>query len=569
MIAAVFIGLTAGVAAIALKSAVHYLHYLLTTGLQLEIKYFILIISPLCGLVITTWIIHRFLKGVNGYGLAGVLREIAQKAGFVAKEKMYSQLITATTTVGFGGSTGLEAPIVVTGAAIGSNFAKSYHVNQKERYVLLAAGAAAGISAVFNAPITGFIFAIEVLLVDVSIAEFVPLIVASVTGALCSTIILNEDILFQFKGLQEFSFGNMPYYLLLGTFCGLASVYYARLRHVIESTFQLLGNKPYLRAVTGGLLLATLCVAFPQLFGEGYDSVLQLTYQKPAALLENTILQGFSDNVWFLLVFIGLVGAVKVIATSITIASGGNGGNFAPSMFVGAYTGFFFSSVINQLKIASLPVSNFALVGMAGLVSGIMYAPLTAIFLIAELTGGYELIIPLMTVSAISFFITQHFEPHSLEVKNLVEQGQILTADKDRNILTLIKTSQVVDRNAHSINVDQTLSDLVALIQQGNQYVFAVVDKQGALVGVVLFESFKDLLTETHLHHQIKVGQLMKQWEAVVNIKEDMQRVMQKFEKTNADQLPVTENGIFIGFISKTTVFNHYREQLITQSGLN
>lgn len=568
MLSAIMIGLSAGLVAIFLKTSVHYVHRWLTGDLGLETRYSILFIGPIIGLVLTAWIVKRFLKGKSGSGLAGVLREIAQNHGFVAKEKMYSQVITATATVGFGGSTGLEAPIVVTGSAIGSNFARSYHVNQKDRYLLLAAGAAAGIAAVFNAPIAGFIFAIEVLLVDVSIAEFVPLIVAAVTGALCSNIILDEEILFQFRGLQAFAYRNIPYYVILGVGCGIVSVYYSRLKHKIETAFAKFGNRPYLKAIIGGLMLASLCVAFPQLFGEGYDSVKQLTADKPADLFRNTILTDYVINPWYVLIFIGLIGTFKAMATSITISSGGNGGNFAPSMFVGAYFGFFFSGVVNQLKIANLPVSNFTLVGMAGLVSGIMYAPLTAIFLIAEITGGYELIIPLMLVSAISFFITQHFEPHSLEVKKLVEKGEIFTSDKDKNILTLIKTAQVVDRTGATVLKTDSLRKLVGLIKDSEQNTFAVLSPDGELQGLVSLGDVKELLFQTEMYDVLKVSQLMKKAPAVVNVSEDMKRVMEKFEKTEAAKLPVLQDGKFAGMISKSAVFNHYREQLINQSGM-
>ncbi len=568
VLAAVLVGLSAGLAAILLKTAVHYVHLLLTENLKIETRYVFLFISPIVGVLLTVFIVKKFFRGKSGNGLAGVLKEIAQNSGFVAKEKIYSQIITATTTVGFGGSTGLEAPIVVTGSAIGSNFARSYHVNQKDRYLLLAAGAAAGIAAIFNAPIAGFIFAIEVLLVDVSIAEFVPLIVASVTGALCSNIILNEGILFQFRGLKDFAYINIPYYIIMAIGCGLVSVYYSRLKHWLEKIFEKFGARVYLKAIIGGLILASLCLAFPQLFGEGYDSVMQLTNGRPGDLFTNTMLVDWATNPWFVLLFIGLVGTIKAFATSITISSGGNGGNFAPSMFVGAYFGFFFSGVVNQLKLANLPQSNFTLVGMAGLISGVMYAPLTGIFLIAEITGGYELIIPLMLVSAISFFITQTFEPYSLEVKSLVEKGQIFTSDKDKNILTLIKTNQVVERGGECLSSNDTLGQLATLIKESKQNVFAVTNKQKELLGLVSLGDVKELLFQTDLYQKFTVGQLMKKAPETVLITEDMKVVMKKFDRSGTNRLPVIEDGQFIGFISKSAVFGHYRERLISQSGM-
>jgi len=567
-LSAFLVGLTAGFAAIVLKTLVHYIHLLITINHHIPYQYLLIFFSPLVGILLTVLFVHFFLKGRLGKGVSNILYEIAQKSSFVAPDKMYSHIITSSITVGFGGSAGLEAPIVVTGSAIGSNYGRTYEVNYKDRTVLLASGAAAGIAAVFNAPVAGVMFAIEVLLAEISITELIPIILASVSGALCSKIVLQEDILFFFKLQQNFDYLNVPFYLLLGGLSGLMSIYYSRTTHWVERFFERFKHRKYLRVLIGGLTLAVLCFLFPPLFGEGYESIKILAEGDSSVLLGDTIFESLKNNVWFVALFMGAVAFIKVIATSTTLSSGGNGGNFAPSLFVGAYFGYFFSHVINNIRPSTLSEGNFTIVGMAGILSGVMYAPLTAIFLIAEITGGYELIIPLMIVSATSFFIAKHFEPYSMDTKKMATKGQIFTSDKDRNILTLMKTQTIIEKDIKTIREDRLFGELIELIKKNKRNIFAVVNKYGDLEGIVTLDDVRHLMFRTEMYNQLMIKQIMKRPPITVQLHEDMKSVMKKFDETNSWNLPVLDGTTYIGFISKSSVFTNYRNQLIYQAGI-
>ncbi|MDZ4756992.1 MAG: chloride channel protein [Bacteroidota bacterium] len=416
LLSSVLVGLSSGLAAILLKFFVHYVFIIATLGKDDNLKYLLLIL-PLNGILLTVLVVRKVLKGKLEKGLAPIHEAIKNNESIIPKEQTYAQIITSSLTVGMGGSAGLEAPIVITGAALGSNYATTYNLTIKERTLLLACGVAAGIAAAFNAPIAGVLFALEVLLLDVAMSAFTPVIIAAATGALISKILLQDDILLSFTLQQPFDYYNVPFYILLGIFAGLVSVYHSRTFSKIERLFSKKKKKTYINVFAGGIALAGLIFIFPSLFAEGFESIKVLSLQKPENLLDDSFFHQYKNNEWFVLLFVGVLIFIKAIATAITIGSGGNGGNFAPSLFVGAYLGFFFSRLINLLNFTSLPESNFTIVGMAGILSGIYHAPLTAIFLIAEITGGYTLMIPLMIVASISFAISRYFEPYSLDRK--------------------------------------------------------------------------------------------------------------------------------------------------------
>ncbi len=419
ILASILVGLTAGLAAVLLKELVYYIHLIIKHDYHLKYQYYLYLLFPSIGILLTVLYIQRIRKGKLEKGNPHILYAIEKNSSQLPKHQMYSHLFTSALTVGFGGSAGLESPIVSTGAAIGSNFAKAYNLDNYDRTLLLASGVAAGIGAVFNAPIAGVLFSIEVLLKEKNINAFIPILIAAATGTLTSKIILNEDILLSFHLQQKFSYLNTPYYILLGICAGLLSVYYAKIYMKIEKLYLVYKDKVWLCALSGGVFLAILIFLFPPLFGEGYDSIKILSNQMPDKLMENGIFHGFSNSNWFILFFIGCVMFLKVFATSITISSGGNGGNFAPSLFVGAYLGYFFAQIFRTFNISTLPLSNFTIVGMSGILSGVFYAPLTAIFLIAEITGGYELIIPLIVVSVSSYIVAKYFNPMSMDEKHL------------------------------------------------------------------------------------------------------------------------------------------------------
>lgn len=565
ILSAALVGFSAGIAAVALKSAVHYINQLLTFSFNFSFNNLFIPLSPLVGILLTTLVVIYFLKGQDGRGISGILHEIARKSSIVARFKMYSQMIASAITVGLGGSAGLEGPIAVTGAAIGSNFGRVYHVNYKDRTILLAAGSAAGIAAVFNAPITGVMFSIEVLLMGIAITEFIPLIIASACGTLCSVIILDEGILFSFSLTESFNYWNIPFYIILGLFCGPLSLYYAWVSLRIEKLFHRWARPRLVKALLGGLLLSVLCFLFPPLFGEGYESIKSLAQGHPEDVFSGSLPAYFMDTPWVMLLFIGILALVKVLATSLTLSSGGSGGNFAPSLFMGAFVGFFFARLVNMTGIAHLPEGNFTLVGMAGILSGVFYAPLTAIFLIAEVTGGYQLFIPLMIVSSFSFFVSRQVEPYSMDTRRLAKKGEIFTADRDKNVLSLLKTSHILETDIITLLPDSTLGQLVNAIKKSRRNIFAVIDTDDRLLGLITLDDVKELMFDVTKYDTVTVSELMKPARAVIDIHESMQSAMQKFDDTGSWNLPVTDNGKYRGFISKSSILTGYRQQLIKQ----
>lgn len=557
------VGLTAGLAAVILKTLVHYIQLGITHNYHIKYQYYIYLFFPLLGIILTVWVIQYFLKGKLGRGTANILKAIIKKSGFLPKDQMYSHVVTSALTVGFGGSAGLESPMVTTGSAIGSNFAKTYHLNYKDRVILLACGASAGIAAAFNSPIAGVLFALEVLLADVSISAFIPLIISAAVGTLCSKIILQEGILLSFHSQQPFDYHNVPFYVILGLLAGFISVYYVRTFARIERFFKPEKKNVYRKALTGGFVLSILILFFPTLFGEGYSSIKMLSQMNPEKLLDNSLLSIFSNNRWFVLFFVGVVMMVKVVATSVTINSGGNGGNFAPSLFVGAYLGYFFSRLINMLGISNLPESNFTIVAMSGILSGIFHAPLTAIFLIVEITGGYDLMVPLMIVSAISFTLVKYFEPLSMDEKKLAKMGHIHSHDKDQSILSSLKTSAIIETDFHKVAPDMKLRDLVEVVAHTHRNIFPVVDNENCLVGVIYLDSLREIMFKIDMYDKVLAKELMKTASTVISSNESMHSVMKKFDETGAWNLPVIDNEQYIGFVSKSSVFTKYRSELV------
>jgi CIC family chloride channel protein len=476
---------------------------------------------------------------------------------------MYAQIITSSLTVGLGGSAGLESPIVITGAAFGSNFAQKYKLSQKDRILLLACGVAAGIGAAFNAPIAGVLFAIEVVLTDVSIAAFIPIIISAATGALVSKILLSQDVLLSFEQEETFNFHNTPYYILLGILAGLVSVYHARNFRKVEHFFNRFKNNTYKKALFGASILAVLIFFFPTLFGEGYESMKTLTTAHPEELLQNTLLESHKSNEWILLGFVGLVVLLKSFATGLTLGSGGNGGNFAPSLFVGSYLGFFVAKFMDLTNINShLPITNFTIVGMAGILSGLFHAPLTAIFLIGEITGGYNLMVPLMIVSSISFAVSKQFENHSMDVKALADKGEVFTSDKDKNILQSIDFLKLVDTNVKTISQEKSLENLVEYLSTTNQPIIPVLDDKSKLLGIIDFEIIRPIIFNAYRIKFTMISEILSQPKEIVHHDDGMEIIMDKFETTNQTLLPVTKNGKFFGLISKVEILEAYREKL-------
>ncbi|MFT3683008.1 MAG: chloride channel protein [Ferruginibacter sp.] len=564
MFVATFTGAVSGLLAVLLKTAVHYLQELIR---EIPISKFGYLFFPVIGLIVTVFIIRRFFKSEIERGIAMVLKAIARNAAFIPLKHTYVHALTSSVTVGAGGSVGLEAPIVATGSAIGSNIARISDFTYRERTLLIGCGAAAGIAAVFNAPIAGVIFAIEILLAEAVVSYFIPLIISSVAGALCSKIILKESILFNFTLKQNFDYHNVIFYILLGILAGFVSLYYAYTFKSAEKRIQKWKMNAYLKALVGGLLLMIIYFAFEPLFGEGYDVVKQLandSFRNDSSFVFSV----FNENT-ALILFTLFVLLLKPLAAAITIGSGGNGGNFAPSLFTGSFLGFFFSKLVNSTPWFKIPIGNFSLVGMAGVLSGVMYCPLTAVFLIAEITNGYELVIPLMIVSSLSYFIVKHFEPYSMETKKLAMEGQIFTHKKELNILTTIQLEDIIQSDYPVVKNDKKLKDLVEILKFSEKNIFAIIDKKERFTGIIELNDIKKQLFEPGLFEKVSVQQLMKKPSGIIYEGENMKLVMDKFDNSHTWYLPVLDKEKkFKGFISKTKLFSKYREILSSEGDL-
>ncbi len=562
IIACIVVGFTVGIEAVILKSAVYYLHHSFYLIDNYFLQSLITFAAPLMGILIVVFIVKKFLKGKLGRGISNILYEIAKKNSIVHRDKAYSHVITSAITVGLGGSAGLEAPIVITGAAVGSNFARKFHLNYRERTLLLGCGVSAGIAAVFNAPIAGVIFVIEVILKNIRVKEFIPLIISSVTGALISKIILKDDILLSFDNVKGFQYSNIPLYILLGILLGFISVYYAKVNIFIEHGFKKSHFGPYSKAIIGGLALSLLIFILPPLFGEGYKSIKMLAAGKLEDVFNFGIYSKIIGNEWFFLFLIGLIAIIKVVATSLTINSGGSGGHIAPVLFVGAFSGYFISSVINKLSSAQLPIAHYTIVGMAGVLSGVYYAPFTGIFLIAEVTGGYNLFIPLMIVTSISYLIAKHNDQFSMEERSLARKGKILTDDYDRNVLTVMRINNIIENDLATVKDNATLGELVNIIKQSHRNTFIVIDEESNLKGLIDLDDVREIMFNEKLYNLIVVREIMKKPLEIIDIHESMMSVMKKFEHSGAWLLPVVDNNKYIGSISKTSMFNEYRNML-------
>ncbi|MVT06955.1 chloride channel protein [Chitinophaga tropicalis] len=559
ILSGILVGLVAGMAGVVLKVLVHYIHYFITYKVHFSTQIFFYALFPFLGIVLTTIIVIWFFKGQSRKGIAVILYEIAQNSSLIPPVKMYSQIIQSAITVGLGGSAGLESPIAVTGAAIGSNYARNYKLGYKERTLLLAAGATSGIAAAFNAPIAGVMFAFEILLTGVVFSDFIPLILAAVCGSLLSKIILQEEVLFHFESRQAFNYYNVPFYIVLGLLSALYARYFIVISKRIEHFMTGLKWPALRKAIIGGVILSVLCVMMPPLFGEGYQSVKLLASGQSESIIQHSFFRYFPEQSWMILLFTGCVCLMKVFATAFTINSGGNGGNFAPSLFAGGFLGYFFAMLCTQLGFENVPVTNMVIVGMAGVMSGVMYAPLTAIFLIAESSSGYDLFIPLMIVSTTSFLIAKWFSPISPDVKHLADKGQVFTTEHDRNILSMLRTEDLVERNMQKIDPSSNLRELIELVKLGTRNIIAVANGEDKLDGIITLDDIRPIMFNPALYDTVTVRQLMKPPPAIIHLHDNVANVISKFDEVQVWNLPVVDDNKLVGFISKSSILNQYR----------
>ncbi len=563
IVGAIIVGLWAGLTAVLLKVSVHYLQeFLKSLSQQNTILYFV---SPAIGILLTYLFIRFLLNGELVRGTSHVLLAIARKSSILPRKEVFSHAVTSALTVGMGGSAGLESPIVQTGAAIGSSFSSFFPIGYKDRTLLLACGAAAGISTAFNAPIAGVLFALEVLLVDINVSSFIPLLIAGATGALCSKIILAEGILLSFRQISDFNYHNVPFYLLLGVISGLLSAFYLKAYFKTETLFKKAFKGGILQLIVGSSLLGFLILLFPALFGEGYSSITALAINKPEQLFSSSMQFYLSQHpAWILGVAILSVGVVKVFAVSLTLNAGGNGGNFAPALLVGACLGFSFAFIFNSSGLTHLPTSNFCVVAMAGVLTGIFHSPLTAIFLIAEITGGYELIIPLMIVSALSTAVSKYFNPHSLDEEKLFQHSQSFSFGRDGHILSQMTLEGFVEKDFVAVRIGSSLRDLTEAVAHSARNIFPVIDDQSKLHGIIALDDIREIMFNSSKYDVLKVDQLMRKPLVTASMMDDMNLVMEKFDKSGVWNIPVLDHDKYVGFISKSRIFSNYRDRLRT-----
>jgi CIC family chloride channel protein len=561
IIAAIWVGTIVGLAAVVLKAFVNKIKNLLDSGFNIQYENYLYLLTPLIGIVLSVVIVRLLLHKHKFYkGLSSIIYSISRNNANVEKHNTYSHIITSGLTVGLGGSVGLEAPIAVTGAAIGSNTAKDLLMGRQHRTLLLASGVAAGIAAMFNSPIAGVIFAFEVILTGATLPAFIPLLISSATGAVVAKLFDSHHGFYITP--TEWNMEAIPLFMLLGAMCGIISPYMIKTSVGIEHILNKL-KKPYYKAIVGGLAIGLLLFLFPPLYGEGYGVINYLMEGSYESLLDRSLFYQYKNNTWFLIAFATAIVFLKVVASSVTIGSGGNGGIFGPSLFTGALVGFVFAQLINQTGLFTANTTNFIALAMGGVISGVLHAPLTGIFLIAEITGGYTLFIPLMMVSAMSYFITRYFEPNSIYTKTLIERGMI-ASDRDHQVLAQMDLNEAIENDFNRFLPNQSLNEVVNTISACKHNIFPVVEADGTFAGVVLMDEIRDIIFKPELHSTKTVEQIMIIPPTTINTSVTMDRVFDLFEMHNVWYLPVVDNhNMFLGMVSKSGVLMRYRKQLI------
>ena len=555
------VGLLSGFAAIILKNLIYHLGKLLTQNFTSYSESYQYLAYPGLGILITVLYVRFFVKDDIGHGVTKVLESIANKKGRMRAHNMFTSIISSTITIGFGGSVGAEAPVVLTGSSIGSNIARRFNLSYHTMTVLIGCGAAGAIAGIFKAPLAGILFAIEVLMLDMSMTSLLPLLISASTSASLAYFLMGSAHHFDFQIDKAFNVANIPWYIVLGIFCGLFAFLFTQGNLYIEGRFHKMKN-PYLKVITGGTLLGIFIFLFPSLWGEGYFTIDQILTDAGSNILNNSLFVGFKENKFILIGMILLIMLVKIIATATTTGSGGSGGIFAPSLFLGGMAGFFVSSILN-LNGTMVPARNFALVGMAGMMAGVMQSPMTAIFLIAEITGGFGLLIPLMITSATAYLTVKPLLPHSLYHMRLAQRGELITHNKDKAVLTLLKLKNVIETDLRTVNVESTLGELVRIISTSKRNIFPVIDHEKNFCGVVLLDDIREFMFDRERYATTLVKDLMIMPPEIIAPDEKMENVMKKFSDSGVWNLPVINNRKYIGFISKSTIFNAYRAELV------
>lgn len=565
LIVSFLVGICTAASAIILKNLIHFIQHVLSVNFAADQVNYLYLLYPVLGILLAGLFVKYIVRDDISHGVTKILYAISQRKSRIKPHNMWTSIVASSVTIGFGGSVGAEAPIVLTGAAIGSNLGRLFKMEQKTLMLLVGCGAAGAIAGIFKAPIAGLVFVIEVLMLDLTMTSVLPLLITSVTAATVSYIFTGTEAMFKFSQTEAFVIERIPYVILLGIFCGLISLYFTRVMNWIEGEYRRYGTTYWRKFMMGGIMLSLLIFIFPPLYGEGYDTIGLLLNGQFAGLMDNSMFYPLNDSYFGIVIFLGLILLTKVFASSATNGGGGCGGIFAPSLYLGCIAGFIFAHICNYFPFTMyLSEKNFALLGMAGIMSGVMHAPLTGVFLIAELTGGYDLFLPLMIVSIGSYITILMFEPHSIYSMRLAQKGELLTHHKDKAVLTLLSADNVIERDFQVVSPEMTLGDMVKVIARSSRNTFPVVDDRGILLGIVLLDNIRNIMFRPELYNRFHVSKFMVSAPAKIVVNTPMDQIMQIFDDTKAWNLPVVdETGRYMGFMSKSKIFNSYREVLV------
>lgn len=561
------VGIATGFAALAMRSFTHFIEAVLVGNIIRYINYGFYVIFPAVGFLLVYWVKKYILRKEVSHGIPSILYAVAKQKGIMKRFQAYASLLTAPITIGFGGSVGLEGPMVVTGAGISSYVARLFHINQSDRMLLLACACAAALAAIFKVPLAGILFAIEVFGLDLTLSSLLPLFIASLSGVLTSYMFFGNAALLPIQINGSFLMRNLPFYLLLGGVGGIMSAYFTFVYEKINQFFSKLSS-PYLRILIGGIVLGLLVFLMPPLYGEGHEVINHLKEGHPELSLSSNIFGWHLENPWVVIFLLGGLVLFKVVATSVTFGAGGVGGIFSPMLFMGGVMGNCFARIINQLDFLpyKLPLANFTLIGMTALMTGVLHAPLTAIFLIAEVTGGYVLFVPAMLTAVVSFAIAKYFNKYSIYTMELGRKGELVNQDKDQAILTLMDMESIIETNFVPVYTDMLLKDVVyEAIAKSSRNIFPVLDRDThEFKGVILLDDIRHLMFQKELYEKVSVIEMMQAPPARIEMDTDrMTQVMDKFQQTGAWNLPVVKEGKYIGFISKSKLLTVYRRKLI------
>lgn len=558
---AILIGVTSGIAAVIIKHSVHFISSLLQNNSSVEYQNILYVVYPTIGILVAILFIKFVIRRPVRHGIPNVLYGISKTNAQISRHNMFSSVVTSAFTVGFGGSVGLEGPTVATGAALGSNIGRLFHLNYKHVTLLLGCACAGAMAAIFKAPIAAIVFALEVIMLDLTMWSLVPLLLASTSAVITSYFFLGMDVLYPFRVVNGFNMSDLPYYIVLGIFTGLIATYFTKCYMYIHGIFEKIDSS-YKKLIFGGLSLGLIIFFFPALFGEGYDAINSSLSGDYSYLFNNSFFYPYKDSFWMIIVLLVMVIFFKVIAASITFGAGGVGGIFAPTLFMGVNAGVLFAKLVQYLGFRNLEVNNFALIGMAGMIAGVLHAPLTGLFLIADISGGYQLFVPLMITATISYATVKTFETHSVYTIQLARRKELMTHDKDQNVLSLMRVTKLIEKDFNTVNSDATLGDLVKVIAKAHRNIFIVIDEENNFEGIVKLDDIREIMFQPEKYDEVFVRDLMIVPEVVIQHDESMADVASKYQFSDKFNLVVLNEGKYCGCVSRAQIFSTYRRML-------